>query len=217
MDVEPATVDLPRDAVPMRVRFRFASDGDTSARGWEIAGAGTITELPRASLEVRERGGGALEVVSSFAGEVTGIDQVRFRYRVPGQESWLVASAPISLRSSDTTVRPIEVPVSVDVFEIGLFAELGAGVGGGSTPDLLLGRTGYRRSPSIFMPRVVGNPARGRLVLEVPVRDVALELRVVDVRGREAARPDDPGGRLRLRMERRPVLAAFDPHRASTS
>ena len=191
---EPASVVLPDDAVPLQVRFRFGADGDGNARGWEIAGAGTLDPLPVAILEVRPRAAGGLEVVTRFDGDVSAIDQVRYRYRVPGAAEWNAATGPISVRSSETTVNPIDVPGNLDVFEVGLFSELGSGGSGGSTPPLLLGRTGFRRSPEVALPRVLTNPAVSRLVLEVPVRDEEVALRIIDLRGRVVARLAIPAG-----------------------
>lgn len=192
---EPLALTLPDDAVPLRVRFRFASDGDTQARGWQIAGAGTLDPLPRADLEVRARPSGGLEVVTTFEGDVSAIDQVRYRYRIPGGAVWSVASPLLSLRSgSATRISGIDVPDEVDVFEVGLFSELGSGPDGGATPALLLGRTGFRRSPALGLPRVLTNPAVGRLVLEVPEREDGVALRIVDVRGRTVARFEIPAG-----------------------
>lgn len=191
---EPARVTLPGDVVPLRVRFRFGSDGDGTARGWEVAGAATESDLPAARLVVRPRIGGDLEVVTTYLGSVDRIDQVRFKVRRPGGSTWTIASSPISVRSDATSVNPINVSAQLDVFEIGLFAELGAGSAGGSTPSLLLGRAGYRRSPEVALPRILTNPALGRIVLEVPIRDEEVELRIVDVRGREVARLTIPAG-----------------------
>ncbi|HKK70487.1 MAG TPA: M6 family metalloprotease domain-containing protein [Candidatus Krumholzibacteria bacterium] len=191
---EPTRMTLPDDALPLRVRFRFGSDSIGTARGWQIAGAGTLSPLPRAALTVRPREGGGLEVRTDFDGDLAPIDQVRFRYRRPGAETWIAASPLFSVRSDATTVNPIDVPASVDVFEVGLFSEIAGDTPGGSTPPLLLGRAGYRRSPERALPRLLTNPAVGQLVLETPVRDEDVALRVIDVRGREVAQLTIPAG-----------------------
>jgi M6 family metalloprotease-like protein len=200
---EPTRVTLPDAALPLRVRFRFGSDGIGNARGWQIAGAGTLSPLPRAHLTVRPRGGGGLEVRTEFEGDVAAIDQVRYRYREPGADTWLAASPLFSVRSDATTVNAIDVPATVDVFEVGLFSEIAGDTPGGTTPPLLLGRTGHRRSPAAALPRLLTNPATGRLVLEAPVRDEDVVLRVIDVRGREVTRVTIPAGADRLEWDGR--------------
>ena len=189
----PVSVPLPEDDIPVRLRFRFASDGSGTARGWEIAGGGTRLPGPSADLSVRARPQGGEEVVTIFRGDLTSIDVIRFRYRRPGETVWSPATGPITLRT-DRSVTTLDVPAAIDVFELGVFAVLGSGSQGGGTPDLLLGRTGFRRSPAIALPRIVGNPAIGRLVLEAPERDEDLDLVLYDVRGRRVAEITIPAG-----------------------
>ena len=191
----PAAVDLPADALPLRIRFRFGSDSSVTARGWEIAGAGTVTRVPRATVTVRDRAGVGLEALADFDGDVSRLDQVRYRYRVPGAETWTIASNLFSVRDDGTVRTRVSVPETIDVFELALFAELTAG-GAGTSPPLLLGSTGYRRTTAVAAaaPRVLENPARERLVLGTPVLDAPLPVRVFDVRGRAVARFTIPAG-----------------------
>lgn len=197
---EPYVVRTGAVQVPTRLRLRFGADDRQERQNlpglvgwWEVAGLSSDRPLPSATLTVRLAPDGSLQAVVRLSGDVTALDQVRFRYREPGNAQWQVASGLLGLRDEGTTIARIEVPETVRVFEVGLFAEI-AGGGAGSTPPLLLGSAGFRRSEPLALPRLMENPIRERMILQVPVRDVPVELRIFDLRGREVALLEIPAG-----------------------
>jgi M6 family metalloprotease-like protein len=194
---EPYTFELPAVEMPTRLRLRFGADAvqdPPSLIGWwEVAGLTTGRHLPSADLTVRLAPGGSLVVAAVLRGDLDRLDQVRFRYRQRREEDWQVASGLLGIRDEGVTNARIEVPETVRVFEVGLFAEIGGG-GTGSTPPLLLGTAGFRRPEPVTLPQLVQNPLRDRLILQLPVRAEPFDLRVFDVRGREVARLVVPAG-----------------------
>lgn len=176
-------VDLPDVDLPLRLRFRFASDGSISGGGWSIAGLETGIGAASAEVSVRIDADGRVNGSAVLDGDYTRIASLRFRYRVPPSQEWQVASSLFTAPSSDTVLRELELPRDESVFRIGLFAEVSGG-GTGSTPPLLLGEAGYRRYAEFNLPAVHPNPTGLPVVFEWETRDEAQQLLVYDLRGR---------------------------------
>jgi hypothetical protein len=180
--------------VPLRLRFRFASDQSNTAMGWSVAGLQSEILAASAQLSVGRDPGGDLVARATLRGSTAGLVTLLFRYRVPGEQEWKPASSLFPAPSnSEFVVQSLNLPRSVRVAAIALFAEVPEG-GGGSTPPLLLGTTGYRAASEIAMPTLLRNPTGRPVIFQLSPLPTDLTMEVFDVRGRRVGAVTIPAG-----------------------
>ncbi len=175
---------LPRVDIPLRLRFRFGSDGDTPGRGWSIAGLRSGAPVASADLRIDFDPDGVVVGRARLRGDVSGLATLRFRFRRIGSTTWQPATALFTLGDgSDEIVRELQLPADLEVATIALFAEVPSAPGG-ETPDLLLGEAAYRRPAVVVLPRLLRNPTSTPLIFQQDPLPRDLVMGVFDARGR---------------------------------
>jgi immune inhibitor A len=188
------TAVLPKVDIPLRLRFRFASDESFAGGWWSIAGLESGLEAASAELTIEFDENGNPVGRAELRGDLSRLVSLRFRYRAPGESKWSVASQLFTVPvSDDVVVRELTLSRSVEVATIALFAEVSAAPGGG-TPELLLGSAAYRAPATLVFPRLLSNPTAGPVVFQLSAQTTDLRLDVVDARGRRVSGVRIPAG-----------------------
>lgn len=176
------SLPLPAPVLPVRLRVRFASDASGPAGWWQVAGLQTNV-LPRAEITLGTQAlSGSITALARLSGDFSRVNLVQYRYRSDPLDPWKPASGIFSVVSSQVfTLVLSQLPVDVERAQIGLFSGNGAAA-------WLLGETGFRRTPESRLPRILSNPATGKVVLQQEDFDAQRPISVYDLRGRRSAR-----------------------------
>lgn len=175
------SVRLPRTDLPARVRIRFASDGSVAGGSWQVAGLQT-TATPHAEIRLDTGRSNSVIAVARLSGDFSRVNLANYRYREGPFDPWKPASGNFTIIGGTETLNIVLslLPADLRRAEIALFSGLGESA-------YVIGSTGFRRAPAPRLPRLVRNPAFGRVVLQLPDLDEAISLSVYDLRGRRRA------------------------------